>query len=98
MKNKKDNITITELFMAKKGRNGWDTCFYGTIRRETDASGNPIVYGKIKIGDGYIIASARDQWELGEKLDEMVLMVLDYDIHNFPKQTYRVLENNYGMN
>jgi hypothetical protein len=77
---KSPKIEITELFMAKCGKKGWDRCFHGTIRRETDAEGNPVVYGKIKVGDGYIIASARDQWELGEKLDEMVLLVLDFDL------------------
>jgi len=68
---------ITEIFMAKAGKNGWDRCFHGTIRRETDADGNPIVIGKIKVNDSYIISSAKDQWELGEKLDEMVVMILD---------------------
>jgi hypothetical protein len=78
MKNKKDSILITELFMAKVP-NDYSQCFYGTIRRDTDSHGRTIVYGKIKIGDGYIIASAHDQWELGKKLDEMVLWVLDYE-------------------
>lgn len=77
---KSPRILITEIFMAKAGKNGWDRCFHGTIRRETDANGNPVVIGKIKINDGYIIASAKDQWELGDKLDLMVLMVLDYGL------------------
>jgi len=69
-------IEITELFMAKAGKNGWDRCFHGTIRREHDADSNPVVHGKININDGYIIATAKDQWELGEKLDELVLVNL----------------------
>ena len=81
MKNKKDNLEITELFMSKAGKHGWDRCFHGTIRRETDAQDNPVCYGKIKVNDGYIYASARDQWELGEKLDEIVLWILDYGLH-----------------
>jgi len=68
--------------MAKAGKHGWDRCFHGTIRRETDADGNPVVFGKIKVLDGYIIAKAKDQWILGEKLDEMVLMILDYGLHS----------------
>ena len=76
---KKNDIEITELFMAKAG-NDWNRCFHGTIRRERDENGNPVVYGKIKINDGYICAMASDQWELGEKLDELVLMVLDYNL------------------
>lgn len=83
MKDKKEfnlNITITEIFMAKAG-NDYSRCFHGAIRRETDADGNPVCYGKIKVGDGYVCAMAKDQNELGEWLDMLVLMVLDYDIH-----------------
>ena len=54
--------------MAKAGKKGWDNCFYGTITR-----GNGVVHGNIKMGNGYIIACGKDQWELGEKLDELVL-------------------------
>lgn len=74
------NIEITEIFMAKAGKNGWDNCFHGTIKRSTDKNGNPIVYGKIKVNDQFIEASAKDQWELGEKLDEMVLFALNAPI------------------
>jgi len=77
-----DRFELTELFMAKAGKQGWDRCFHGTIRRERDADGNPTVYGKIKVGDGYIYALAKDQWELGEKLDEMVLMILEKGLHS----------------
>ncbi|MCA1756272.1 MAG: hypothetical protein LC649_02295 [Bacteroidales bacterium] len=79
---KSPKIEITELFMAKAGEKGWDRCFYGTIRRATDALGNPVVYGKIKVNDGYIIASASTQDELGKKLDEMVLLILDHNIQS----------------
>jgi hypothetical protein len=72
------NLNLTELFMAKAG-DDWNRCYYGTIRRSHDENGNPIVYGKIKIGNEFIYATAADQWELGKKLDEMVLLILDYD-------------------
>jgi len=70
---------------AGKGNSGFDRCFHGTIRREHDENGNPIVYGKIKVNDCIIYASAPDQWELGDKLDEMVLLILDYDLHNISR-------------
>ena len=71
-------LKITEIFMAKAGRGdkGFDRCFHGTIRR-----GEGIVWGNIKINEGYIIANGKDQWELGEKLDDMVLMILDNSLH-----------------
>jgi hypothetical protein len=87
MRKKKIEIELTELFMAKCGRKGWDRCFHGTIRREQDKNGNPVVYGKIKVGEGYIIASARDQWILGEQLDEMVELILVNRIHQIHPMT-----------
>jgi hypothetical protein len=78
---KEMKIQITEIFMAKAGKTGWDRCFHGTIKREKDENGNPVVYSKIKVNDGYIYAKAEDQWVLGEMLDDMVLMILDYDLH-----------------
>jgi len=83
MNKKKDmKIQLSEIFMAKAGKNGWDRCFHGTIKREFDADGSPIVIGKIKVLNGFILAQAKDQWELGEMLDEIVVMVLDYGLHS----------------
>lgn len=65
--------------MAKAG-NDWNRSFHGTIRREHDENGDPLVYGKIQVNDSYIYAIAHDQWELGKKLDEMVALILDYDL------------------
>ncbi|MBN1182365.1 MAG: hypothetical protein JXB49_08775 [Bacteroidales bacterium] len=78
---KSPRILITEIFMAKAGKNGWDRCFHGTIRRET-VDGNPVVYGKIKVNDGYIYAKASSQEDLGTQLDEMVFMILDGGLHS----------------
>jgi len=83
MGNKKDKLEITELFMATAGGD-FNRCFHGNIRRSTDEKGEPVVYGKIKVGDCYIYSLARDQWELGEKLDELVLLVLDYYLQGNP--------------
>ncbi len=89
---------ITELFMAKAGRKGWDRCFHGTIRRETDADGNPVVYGKIKVKDGFVYTQAKDQWKLGERLDEMVLMVLDYALHASVGKSSNIVGTPYFYN
>jgi hypothetical protein len=92
---KSSKIEITEIFMAKVGKNGWDRCFYDTIRRGHDEGGNPIVYGKIKVGDGYICAMAKDQWELGDRLDEMVLMILDKGLLNHAGMTTKIFETDF---
>jgi len=84
---KKINLEIVEMFTAKAGigMKGFDRCFHGTIRRK-DENNNPVVFGKIivknKILDGHIIAMADNQWILGEKLDELVVMILDKGLHN----------------
>ena len=58
--------------MAKAGRHGWDRCFHGTIKRETVSDGHPVVRGKIKVNNGFVIAMAGHQDELGSRLDEMM--------------------------
>ncbi len=84
MADKKDRLEITELFMAQADK---DRRFFGTIQRGFDADGVPAVYGKIMVLDGFVCAMASSQEELGERLDELVLMVLDYDIHNMTNTT-----------
>jgi len=91
-------IQLTEIFMAKAGKNGWDRCFHGKITRGNDEHGNPIVCGKIKIKNGYIYAKASDQWQLGEMLDEMVLMVLDHAIHTQIRESVIIEGIEYHMN
>lgn len=93
---KTPKLEITEIFCAKAG-NDWGRCFHGTIRRETDADGKPVVIGKIKINDGYIIASAKDQLELGNKLDQMVLMILDYGLHSDAGCSYDITGCQYFL-
>jgi hypothetical protein len=82
MTNKKDNLEIQEIFMAKAGKQGWDRCLYGTIQRGLDSDGSPVVRGKIKVKNGFIHAMVAKQDELGERLDELDLMVLDEGLHD----------------
>ena len=78
----KNRFEITELFMAKAGKKGLDRCFYGTIQREKNSDGKEIaVSGKISINDGMLWSRAADQYELGDRLDSLVLLVLDHGLH-----------------
>lgn len=97
---KKNIIELPEIFLAiaGKGNAGFDKCFHGTIRRGFDANGNPVVYGKIKVNDGFIFATASDQYEPGEKLDEIVLLILDYDIHNISRTNSMSNITGFGSN
>lgn len=67
--------------MAMAGRTGWERCFHGTIKREINSDGSPVVNGRIKVLDGFICTQAASQHVLGERLDEMVLIVLETGLH-----------------
>ena len=94
----KTNANYSILFMAKEGKTGWDRCFYGTIRRETDADGNLVVYGKISVNDGYIYAMESDQWILDDMLDEMVLMILDKGLHSISGISVKIIDTSFFLN
>lgn len=102
MKNKKLNVELTELFMAKAGKTDFTRCFHGIIKRWKDESGKPVVYSKIyvknNIHSGYIYATAKDQWILGEKLDDMVLMILDFGLHNNKLKSFDHYGFEYSLN
>jgi len=96
MKNK-DRIEIQELFMAKAG-NDFNRCFYGTIQRLKNEDGSDYCYGKITVNQGYICARASNQEELGKKLDEIVLFVLDYGLHNDIGKSSAIAGNTVFLN
>lgn len=104
MKNDKLKVEITEIFMAKAGigMKGFDRCFHGTIKREKDENENPVVRGKIliknEIHDGYIYAMAEDQWKLGDKLDQLVVMVVDKGLHDDKGKFFKRYGFEYHLN
>jgi len=81
---KKDKLEITEIFMAKAGKHGWDRCFYGTIQRGLESDGSSVVRGKIKVKEGFVLAQAGCQDELGSRLDELVYLTVEYDLQANP--------------
>lgn len=96
MNKKKDlKLEITEIFMA---RASVDRCFFGTIKRLIDENGKPYVYGKINVFNGFVCAQDSDQWELGDRLDDIVLMVLDYGLHNGACKTITIAGIPYFVN
>lgn len=97
MKNKKDSLEIQELFMAKAG-NDFSKCFYGVIKRLQDSNGVPYVFGKINVNQGYICARASNQVELGRKLDEIVLLVLDYGLNDDNGKSLSIVGNTILLN
>ena len=79
MTGKKDRFEITKLFMAQADIY---RRFFGTILRDFDSDGSPVVRGEIKVLDGFILAQAACKDEFGSRLDELVLMVLDEGLHD----------------
>lgn len=94
MKQKQVCFQITELFAADA--NG--KFFYGIIERGQDDFGKPFVLGRIEVNGGYVCSRAKDQWELGEKLDSMVLMVLDKGLHSDAGKTIKIFETDFFLN
>jgi hypothetical protein len=92
---KEIKVEITEIFTAQAG---WDRCFYGTIKRKKDEKNNSVVYGKIKVNDGFIIAKAADQWQLGDMLDTIVKMVLDNNLNKPLAKTTKIAETDFCLN
>ena len=72
--------------------------FYGIIKRKKDDEGNSFVYGKIKVNDGVIYAQAQNQDELGTRLDKLVLMILDGNLHGDAGKTSIIAETPFFLN
>ncbi len=56
---------------------------------------NPVVYGTIKVLDGFVCAMATCQDELGSRLDELVKMVLDEGLHHSEGVFVEICETRY---
>ena len=96
MANKKeDKFKIAELFMAQADIN---RRFYGTIKRGCDADGTPVVRGRIEVQDGFVLAQAGCQDDLGTRLDELVKMVLNLGLHSDPGAKQIILGTTWFLN
>jgi len=70
----------------------------GTINREKDENDVPAVRGSIKVLEGFSFAQAACRDELGERLDELVLMVLDESLHEDAGVTSIIADMNCFLN
>jgi len=78
-KKKKEKLEITELFGAQADN---DRFFIGCIKRLKDNAGNPIVFSRIVMPDGFLCASAAEQQVLSDNLDRICKMILDEGLHS----------------
>jgi hypothetical protein len=72
------DIIITELFLVKAD---WTRTFMGTIRREVDGDGNPVLLGEVIVQEGKIWSKADNQEELMMNMDALCTLKLDYGLH-----------------
>jgi hypothetical protein len=79
MEKKRIDIIVTELMLVKAG--DWDRTFVGTIKREIDDRGNPVIRGEVIITEGRIWSMAANQNQLCRNLDELCLLKLDCGLH-----------------
>ena len=90
-----NKLEITELFMAQADV---DRRFFGIIKRLTDDSGNRYCYSEIKVNSGTIYARAKDQDQLGRRLDELCIMVLDCGLHNNRGVKIELFHKEFSLN
>ena len=88
-KKHKPAIELNEMFMARCGSD-WSLTFVGEIHRYTNPDGSKYVVGKIPVHEYEIIARASDDVKLGRKLDEMVVSILDYELHKMDSKKLRI--------
>lgn len=67
---------IVEIFTAKAG-DDWNHIYYGTICLTFEGT----YFSRIELPDsGYVISTSKSRFELGNNLDELVSLSLNYDI------------------
>lgn len=98
MENKEDRFEITELFMVKAGQKDWSRRFLGTIKREVNGAGKPMISGRVQVNDCVIYAQAENEELLGEKLDTLVLLVLDFGLHSKAGMTTNICNTDFFLN
>ena len=77
-KKKLPNIEITELYLVKAD---WNRTFIAEIRSEKNENGKPVFIGSVAINEGKIWSAGESLDEVGNYLDDICTMKLDYNLH-----------------
>jgi hypothetical protein len=89
------DIIISELFLVKAD---WTRTFMGTIRREVDTNGNPVVMGEVIVYEGKIWSKAANQEELMKTMDAICTMKLDMGLHSHAGLTTQIFGEDFFLN
>ena len=90
-------IEITELILIKHV-SGYKRTFFGEIRRETNADGNPLLMGKVIVQEGKIWSKASSQEELRKNLDDICTMKLDCGLQEDTGETIKIFDEDFFLN
>jgi hypothetical protein len=93
------NLQISELFLVKCGED-WTRTFMAEIIREKTEDRKDIIRGNVIINEGKIwcVAESGSEEELGNYLDEMCVMKLEYGLHSNAGVTVKVLGEDLFLN
>lgn len=99
MKKKKstelDNLIITELMLVKAD---WQRTFIAEICREITSEGVSIVRGRVVVNSGKIWAAGDTVEILGQYLDDLCILKLDYGLHANTGVTAKIFETDFFLN
>jgi hypothetical protein len=94
-KKKLPDIEITELFIVKAGSN---RTYVAEIKREKDEDGKTFVHGSIVVNEGKIWSAAITQDELGNYLDDICTLKLDYGLHSRQGLSTEIFGTDFCLN
>ena len=77
-KKKLPDLQITELYLVKAD---WHRTFMAQIVRDKTTDGQDIIRGSVVIDEGKVWSMADTEDELGDNLDDICIMKLDYGLH-----------------
>ena len=73
-----ERFQLTELFMAMAGK---DRNFHGTMKRDKDENGNPLIRGKLLVNEGSILITGNSCKAMWRAADDMAKLKLDLALH-----------------
>lgn len=94
-KKKLPEIEITELYLVKAD---WNRTYMARIIREKTEDGKEIVRGNVIINEGKVWSMADTEDELGDYLDQICLMKLDYHLHSNAGGTFKIFGVDFFLN
>jgi hypothetical protein len=96
MKKKKlPDLQLTELFLIKAD---WDRTFMAEIIQEKTDDGKVFIRGNVVINEGKAWSVGSTEEELGNYLDEMCILKLDYNLHSNAGVTIQIFGVDFFLN